>query len=414
MILQKTKPIGWQRCLAKLSGCVAGLFLTATTALASVYPVGVRTVQLSNPAQLDLTSGRIGPQLLTAELWYPAARAGSGPGARYDSMTKSKQPFTLTGKAWRDVAPAAAQFPLVVLSHGYPGNRLLMYYLAEHLAAHGYLVAAIDHPQSTYAEIAEAAPYAGFLHTLYHRARDQQFVASALQQGKAAALQFISGHVQHNNAAVIGYSMGGYGALNTIGGCFAFTDAHLAAFTGKRPINPGLQQALNSCAAGQSSAKAQVDPMWQAAVAIAPWGGQHQLFAAQALQNIEVPVLFLAGEQDEVSGYQGMRWLYEHTGSAPKYLLSIADAGHNIAPHPAPAVSRQRDSDFAHYHEPKWLTAELNDINRQLILLMLDCHLKKQANRCASLQLPPDTPLPGFREAVRSRLRWQWAGAAAK
>ena len=196
------------------------------------------------------------------------------------------------------------------------------------------------------------------MNTLYHRSRDQQYVLDALQQSDNSDLKFIEGKVAKNAAAVIGYSMGGYGALNTIGGCFAFTEQSIAAFTGVKDsaVNLALQQKLNSCAGGQVSSEAEVAPAWKAAIAIAPWGGQHQLFSAPALKKMTVPVMFLAGDKDDVSGYEGMRHLYEQTGSKHKYFLTYHHTGHNIAPHPAPSVSRKLAGDFAHYQEANWAT----------------------------------------------------------
>ena len=38
--------------------------------------------------------------------------------------------------------------------------------------------------------------------------------------------------IDNNKAGLIGYSMGGYGAVNTIGGCYNFTEATSSAITG--------------------------------------------------------------------------------------------------------------------------------------------------------------------------------------
>lgn len=372
------------------------------------FAVGVRTEIFEHPHQLDLTSGQYAVRQLTVELWYPATTGTSL--SNYPSMTKSQQRFIIKGTTYRDAKPAAAKpWPIVVLSHGYPGNRTLMFYLAEHLASHGYLVAAIDHPHSTYGEIDQKkAPYQGFLNTLYHRSRDQQFVLDTLRQQNNSPLSWLQAHVDTKSAAVIGYSMGGYGALNTIGGCFAFTEQHVAAFTGLKDAakTKALQQALNSCAGGQL--QAQVDPTWKAAIAIAPWGGQHQLFSKTALQQLTVPLLFLAGDQDEVSGYAGMRALYEQTGSPEKYFLTYHHAGHNIAPHAAPQVSRQLPSDFAHYHEASWASDSLHDINKHIVLAMLDCHVKSIPATCELLQA--DHPeWPGYQRGLATGLSWMSA-----
>jgi predicted dienelactone hydrolase len=378
-------------------------------AQSGAFPVGVRTVTLVHPDQLDLNSQQRVARKLTVELWYPATSVTDHALANYPSMTKSGQPFVIKGNAYRNLAPAAEKLlPVVVLSHGYPGNRTLMFYLAEHLASHGYLVAAIDHPHSTYGEIDQKnAPYQGFLNTLYHRSRDQQFVLDALRQPGNPDLAFIVPYIDGNSAALIGYSMGGYGALNTIGGCYAFTTPSIAAFTGVKDgaTNQALQQTLNSCAGGQKEAK--VDPAWKAAIAIAPWGGQHQLFSAAALKQLTVPLMFWAGDQDEVSGYQGMRSLYEMAGSKHKYFLTYHHAGHNIAPHPAPAVSRSLASDFAHYHEASWATDSINDLNRHFALAMLDCHVKAITAQCAQLKLQaPSILWPGYRKGLPTGLSW--------
>ena len=38
----------------------------------------------------------------------------------------------------------------MIISHGYPGNRYLMSHLGENLASKGFVVASIDHRDSTY------------------------------------------------------------------------------------------------------------------------------------------------------------------------------------------------------------------------------------------------------------------------
>jgi predicted dienelactone hydrolase len=79
---------------------------------------------------------------------------------------------TLVGQAMRDAAPLAGAeaLPLVIISHGYPGNRFLLSHLAENIASKGYVVASIDHTDSTYRS------RAAFGSTLVNRSLDQIFV----------------------------------------------------------------------------------------------------------------------------------------------------------------------------------------------------------------------------------------------
>ena len=56
------------------------------------HPVGVKTLELVNPAQLDVLAAMAGqPALvdrkLVVELWYPAAQ--SGPGSVYHTVTRA-------------------------------------------------------------------------------------------------------------------------------------------------------------------------------------------------------------------------------------------------------------------------------------------------------------------------------------
>jgi len=402
-------------------------------AAAGNYAVGVKTVQVTDPARFDLQTQAAKPRSLTLEIWYPAAADATAAFTSYENQSRSGVPFSLQARAMRDVPvlkTGKEKFPLVVLSHGYTGYRTIMFYLGEHLASQGYIVVGIDHTDSTNAEIdLKNAPFAGFVSTLLNRTRDQQFVLEHLRREPALTDSQLDG----TKAAVIGYSMGGFGALSTIGACYDFNPATTAAFTGlKDPTQlTALQQLLNSCAGGQypaaatspqtaSSAQPTPDPAWKAAIALAPWGGQHQLFSAASLAAIQVPVLYVAGDLDDVSGYAGMQALFQQTGSSAKYLLTYHNARHNVAPHPAPQVASGSELDVGHYHEPAWSVRTLNEVNKHFALAMLDCHLKQQTARCAYLDLPPSpnqqpvdgkTPATwhGFDHRYATGMSWQQA-----
>ncbi|MFN2324121.1 MAG: dienelactone hydrolase, partial [Trueperaceae bacterium] len=85
---------------------------------------------------------------LTLEVWYPAALPeGVVAGGTYDIVTRDGTPAQLKGRGVRDAEPAVdgGPYPLVVLSHGYPGNRFLIAHFGENLASKGYVVVSIDH-----------------------------------------------------------------------------------------------------------------------------------------------------------------------------------------------------------------------------------------------------------------------------
>lgn len=385
--------------------------LTPALAANGPWPVGVNTLTVTNPDQLDDSNlPNTKDRSLTLELWYPAAADSNAPRAIYEDVTRLHNPFSVLGEALRGADPAAeSSFPLVVLSHGYTGYRTIMFYLGEHLASHGYVVASIDHADSTNAEIDFANdPGSGFASTLLHRARDQQFVLEHL-----SAEVPLGETIDANRAAVVGYSMGGYGAVNVVGGCYRYTPEIVQSFGVPEDIAGSLVPVYSGCNAWRD----EVDERWKAMVAFAPWGQRRGL---HDLRGVTVPSLFIAGEDDDISGFaDGVEQLFEQTGARHKYLLVYENARHNIAPHPAPSVAYETDAELGHYAEPVWSVEQLNRVNEHMTLAFLDCHVKVVDDACR--QLPSrehatqtrgddgvlSDPWPGFgdRWAVGMRFR---------
>ncbi|MDG1165949.1 MAG: acetylhydrolase, partial [Porticoccaceae bacterium] len=276
-------------------------------------------------------------------------------------------------------------FPLILLSHGFTGYRTQMFYLGEHLASHGYVVAGIDHTHSTNAEIKSPDDRpAGFISTLFNRARDHQFLLNYFTEQQSP----VANIVDTDNAGIIGHSMGGFGAINTIGGCYNFTYDMLKALGTPAPLALVMPLVLNSCYGGRKEA----DPRWKAAQLFAPWGGEQGAHSAEAMNNIEVPTFYFAGDQDNTSGYQqGIKKLYDLTGSEHSYMLLFKNARHNIGPHPAPAASFATDFELGHYADPSWDIETINRVIEHMSLAFLDCHIKNDAARCDYLPMRQDS-----------------------
>lgn len=382
------------------------------------YKVGVHTLDITNENYVDLLANQIKPRTLKIEVWYPADYKEGTPLTSYENETRLAKKFSIQASAARDVAPLASQskYPVVVISHGYTGYRQIMFYLGEHLASHGYVVVAIDHTDSTNEDVDIVnAPFNGFPSTLMNRSRDQQFTLDFITQEK----HFLSDVIDPNNAGLIGYSMGAFGALNTVGGCYNFSLQQAGMYTSTQDENmlPLVQKVLNSCAAGQYD-NPKVDEKWKAAITFATWGGQNDLFTDKSLADIPVPTLFVSGNLDDISGYAGIQSLYERTQAPSTYLLTMINARHNIAPHPAPKETWGSETDFGHYYEPAWSSAVLNDINKHFVLAMMDCHVKEQSEACDYLNLPESSdqvqvdgklpePWKGFDSRFSTGLRWK-------
>ena len=345
------------------------------------HAVGVRTISVTDRGRADVLGTTPGgptakyDRTLTLEVWYPAAlAAGQSPGGTYDVVTRDPSiRATLRGLAVRDATPLASggPFPLVIISHGYPGNRYLLAHLGENLATKGYVAVSIDHAESTYDN------QRAFASTLYHRPLDQLFVLGEMARlsGTGGGAPFLRGLVDADRTGIVGYSMGGYGVVNVIGGGFS------AASVGFEISPPN--QLLAERSAANPRYRASLDRRVKAAVAIGPWGMQAGFWDADGLAGIRTPVLFVAGSVDDISGYEkGTRALFLGAVNAERTLLTFVNANHNAAaPYPAPVEvlgtnGTAGTAAFNHYADPVWDTARMNNILHHFVTAHFDRFLK--------------------------------------
>lgn len=350
------------------------------------YKVGVQTVNLVNPDQVDILNSKEGKdptydRPITIEVWYPASVNNDAKTVEYDEVMGTRgdtlrplTPFSFKGRAYRDAdALKGNKFPLVVVSHGYVGSRYLMTYLTENLASKGYIVAAIDHTDSTFKD-ANA-----FQSTLLNRPKDIRFVINEMEKlGAKGSKNKIAGLVDVNKTAIIGYSMGGYGVLN-VGGA-GYSAGLGQFFTGMT----GGSSAISVNLAGNAEYEKLADARIKAIVAFAPWGMERGVWDAEGLKGLKTPTFFIAGSQDDISGYEkGIKAIYEGAVNADRYLLTYENARHNVAPNPPPAEALAPGlpiDEYYRYAEPSWDQRKLNNVNQHFITAFLGQHLKNQDN----------------------------------
>jgi dienelactone hydrolase len=364
---------------------------TPELAYRGAYSVGVRTLQVSNPNQVDIlnydadaTPDPRYTRTLTIEVWYPAIiPVGQQQVVTYTDVlglsndpSRPNTPFQFRGRALRD-APFYLDdgpYPLVIVSHGYPGSRFMMTYLTENLASKGYVVAAIDHTESTFDNVG------GFSSTLLNRSLDQLFVLDQMaQMGQEGSLFF--NLVNADQTAVIGYSMGGYGALNLAGAGYN-PNGMIYSWV------PGAHLAVR--AEGNPEYIASLDPRVKAIVLCAPWGQGAfygtplETWTASALADIAIPSLFIVGDRDDVAQYDvggwGVRRIFSDTVNSDRYMLVYQNALHNIAPNPPPPEAEANWAEYERYSEPAWRTPRINNINQHFITAFLGMHLKGEDN----------------------------------
>lgn len=352
--------------------------------------IGVRTLQLLNVDQLDIA--KIDPKKprpevlprydrpLTVEIWYPAKDGSTGDTGLKVYLRDAINEVTIEGKAMRDAAPAQGEHPLIIVSHGYPGNRYLMSHLAENLASKGYVVASIDHTDSTYRTLG------AFASTLVNRSLDQLFVLNQMDRLSNDESSFLNGHVDASNTALVGYSMGGYGAVITSGAGIA-----------KESANSSLGAPFGTLAIHESdsaSHNALPDSRIKTAVVFAPWGMNAGMWDEQGLKGLKIPMFFISGSVDDVSGYEkGTRAIWQGAKNIDRSLLTFENANHNAgATMPAPEESFRFDEKLGfniseHYTDSVWSNTRMNNVAQHFVTAWMAKHLKSDDSMDAYTQL---------------------------
>jgi predicted dienelactone hydrolase len=344
------------------------------------YSIGVKTLDIINYQQIDIV--KIDPLLpqpknlprydrpLTLEIWYPADSNSKGKTTLDVYLRDGKTKVALHGRAVRDAEPikTAQKFPLVLVSHGYPGNRFLMSHLAENIASKGYVVVSIDHTDSTY------RTQAAFSSTLVNRTLDQLFTLDQIDLMSNDNSSFLYNFVDPQNTALIGYSMGAYGALISAGA--SVTQQAVDLPWGAPHKTLAIHQNL-------SDTSSSTDPRIKTVIAFAPWGMNHGVWDQTTLMGISIPLFFVAGSVDDVSGYEtGIRNIWKNVTHADRALLTFDNANHGAgAPMPAPKESYVYNETLdiylsEHYTDAVWNTVRMNNISQHFVTAWLKKYLK--------------------------------------
>ncbi|MGH4038225.1 MAG: alpha/beta hydrolase family protein [Sphaerochaeta sp.] len=340
------------------------------------YVIGYREIQVVNPSQIDVlssTEDNVAPiydRPITLGIWYPADVSEDTVQLceytdHYGRIDQGNlEPFTLMGRAVKEAEPLKSEgpFPLIVISHGYPGSLFIMSYLCENLATKGYVVVAIAHTDSTYEDASN------FSSTLINRSLDQKFTIEKMDE-LSKQDGWLEGLLDASNVGLIGYSMGAYGTVRTLGGGMNDTVANLVG-----PLDYILKAAPND--KGNSNIKA--------AVLFAPWGAAFGdvstlgIYDRTSMLKINTPTLWIDGTKDDIAGYEGVRGLYEASKNSDRYMLSYVNALHNCAPDAAPASSYSKNWDLtSRWADPTWDTRRMNNINMHFVTAFMDSYLKE-------------------------------------
>jgi predicted dienelactone hydrolase len=297
---------------------------------------------------------------LVTQIWYPADQASV---EQPQWIGPPNAPLFSAGNAAPEasIAAAPAKFPLIMLSHGTGGSAAIIGWLGTALAAHGYIVAAVNHPGNNGLE--QYTPQ-GF--TLWwERARDISVVIDQMLVDSA-----FGSRIDANRIGAAGFSLGGYTMIALAGGItdrsayIDFCNSPNADNICKAP--PEFQGNLFDMSGDLAKADSEYrdslnhssdsyrDSRIRAVFAMAPALGP--AFRSEGLGKISIPVEIVAGASDSnVPVNSSARYFAAHIPHAKltifpggvghyDFLDACTDQGRKIRPllcTDAPEVDRE-------------------------------------------------------------------------
>jgi len=257
-----------------------------------VYNVGWRALSYRDNTRVDWRLGSDRP--LLTHVWYPC-----DPAVPQMPMVigPPDNPLFNAGDAAPDAPMLEGQFPLILLSHGTGGIAMQFGWLARVLAAHGYIVAGVNHHGNTGLEtyIVE-----GFTR-VWERPRDLSAVLDCLLDDPN-----FGPAIDQARIGAAGFSLGGYTVL-ALGGALLDLSSLVAAYTNAgRPLASiappefpdadAVARQLEVFAGHDEHRQSYRDERVRAGFVLAPALGE--AFKPDGLAAVAIPVMIIAGEAD--------------------------------------------------------------------------------------------------------------------
>ncbi|ODG98282.1 dienelactone hydrolase [Nostoc sp. KVJ20] len=218
--------------------------------------------------------------------------------------------------------------PVIIFSHGFGSVRTDLRYLAEHLASHGYVVAALEHPGSNEANTNLALQGKTRIvqpQEFLYRPQDISFVLDELEKLNQMANNPLVGKLATTNAMVVGYSFGGGTALTIAGAELQLEQ--LKQRCKKNLTSLSLAEGMQCIAEELPENSYQLrDTRIKQAIALNPTTSL--IFGKTGLTKVQVPTLVLAGSADKTTPALTEQIVGFDKIPSPKWLAGILGGTH--------------------------------------------------------------------------------------
>lgn len=285
-------------------------------ACASPEPAPFYAPDAPGPFAVGADSDQVaGPDGLTLplEVWFPASSVGEALWVYDDLVT--------TELAREDGVPDCSEpRPLVMFSHGNGGMRYQSWFFTEHLASHGYLVAAPDHVGNTVFDLGDVP------HSRLIERRPLDIVAAYehLLVRSANATDPLYGCIDPDAGFVMsGHSFGGYTTFALAGAALELEAARLFC----AESGGWLCEDLETWAAEDPEAT-ELDAADERIVASIPMSPAGYEVLLGGLDRVEAPLLLLSGLDDTLTPWEGQAVPLYGGLVGPASLAGVDGAGH--------------------------------------------------------------------------------------
>lgn len=263
---------------------------------------GITTVRLYD-------EGRSRP--VVTEIWYPIED---------HTPAEPTQGLWLRCPEARD-APLRVhgqKYPLIVMSHGNGGDRMNNAWLAEILAANGYIVASMDHHGNTWNN-----KIADCFVKIWERPKDVSFVVDQLLQ-----LEQFSTSIDCKKIGFIGYSLGGHTGIWIAGGKINRLDKDAIQTIPVDQLPESINEDLINSIDFSPATESYRDHRISAIFLMAPALGY--LFDMGSLQAISIPVHIVASEGDLITPLENSAKLLASKIKKAVFTLIPGNANHYV------------------------------------------------------------------------------------
>lgn len=257
--------------------CASTPMPAASQGAEAPFHVGVTALRLTDAAR---------QRPVATTLWYPVSRGT--PMAEQPAGDIFAPYLAARDAALSDAHP---RYPVVLMSHGSGGRSYNLAWLGTHLAAHGFLVVAVDHAGNMAGDNSPEGYVRG-----WERPRDFTFVLDALLKDAAWGPRLDAERI-----GAAGHSMGGYTALALVGARLNLGFLARVCTAPETRGHPGCEMLrdVDYSRINPSEARASyMDGRVRAAFAMAP--GMAGTYEARDVADIQLPVELVAAKGDEL------------------------------------------------------------------------------------------------------------------